>query len=90
MRFFSQLTSFTISSRVTDRKQLSMVLPGDLIEAIKQRATAQGLTITAYISALVRADLGKPTSPDLHQLAQQLDELKARVDELERLCRSEG
>lgn len=64
-----------------------MVLPGDLIEAIKQRATAQGLTITAYMSALVRADLGQPASPDLHQLAQQLDELQARVDELERLCR---
>lgn len=64
-----------------------MVLPAELIEAIKQRAAAQGLSITAYMSALVRADLGHPASPDLNQLAQQLDELQAPVDELERLCR---
>jgi TolA-binding protein len=66
-----------------------MVLPAELIEAIKQRATAQGLSITAYMSALVRADLGQPASPDLNQLAQQLYQLQTRVDELERLCRSE-
>jgi hypothetical protein len=68
---------------VNVRKQLSMVLPVELIEAIKQRAKAKGLSVTAYISALVHADLGLPGSPDLHQLAEQLAEVQARVDALE-------
>ena len=61
-----------------------MVLPVDLLEAIKQRAADQGLSITAYVSALVRADLGQPTSTDLPQLAEQVRVLQARVEELER------
>ena len=67
-----------------------MVLPADLIEAIKQRAIDQGLSITSYMTALVRSDLGLPGSPDLHQLAHQLEDLQARVDELERLCRADA
>ena len=69
---------------VSARKQLSMVLPVDLLEAIKQRAADQGLSITAYVSALVRADLGQPASTDLPQLAEQVRVLQARVEELER------
>jgi plasmid stability protein len=61
-----------------------MVLPLDLIEAIKRRAAEQGLSITAYVSALVRRDLDLPQSPDPHALAQQLDQLQMRVDQLER------
>ncbi len=61
---------------VSARKQLSMVLPVDLLEAIKRRAADQGLSITAYVSALVRADLP--------QLAEQVRVLQARVEELER------
>ena len=68
---------------MTVRKQLSMVLPVELIEAIKQRARAKGLSVTAYISALVHGDLGLPGLPDLHQLAEQLVEVQARVDALE-------
>ena len=44
---------------MSERKQLSMVLPVELIEAIKQRSGALGLSITAYVSALVRSDLGQ-------------------------------
>ncbi|MFM2123250.1 MAG: hypothetical protein RLZZ589_1687, partial [Cyanobacteriota bacterium] len=36
-----------------------MVLPEGLLLAMKQRAQQQGLTLTAYVSALVRADLGE-------------------------------
>ena len=61
-----------------------MVLPVDLLEAIKQRAGSQGLSITAYVSSLVRADLGQPTCPDLPQLAEQVRVLQAQVAELER------
>jgi plasmid stability protein len=61
-----------------------MVLPLDLIEAIKRRAAEQGLSITAYVSGLVRRDLGLPQSPDPRALAQQLDQLQMRVDQLER------
>lgn len=61
-----------------------MVLPLELIEAIKQRAAEQGLSITAYVSGLVRRDLGLPHSPDARALAQQLDQLQVRVDQLER------
>ncbi len=71
-------------SRVNARKQLSMVLPVDLIEAIKRRAGSQGLSITAYVSSLVRADLGQPACPDLPQLAEQVRALQAQVAELER------
>lgn len=61
-----------------------MVLPVDLLEAIKQRSGSQGLSITAYVSSLVRADLGQPTGPDLQQLAEQVRALQAQVAELER------
>ena len=61
-----------------------MVLPSDLIAAIKRRAAEQGLSITAYVSALVRRDLDLPQSPDPRALAQQLDQLRMRVDQLER------
>ena len=61
-----------------------MVLPVDLLEAIKQRSGSQGLSITAYISSLVRADLGQPAGPDLQQLAEQVRVLQAQVAELER------
>jgi plasmid stability protein len=61
-----------------------MVLPLDLIEAIKRRAADQGLSITAYVSALVRRDLDLPQSPDPRALAEQLDQLQMRVDQLER------
>ncbi|MEY4359942.1 MAG: hypothetical protein RLZZ631_1428, partial [Cyanobacteriota bacterium] len=38
-----------------------MVLPQELIDAIKQRASEQGLSITAYVAELVRRDLGWPS-----------------------------
>jgi len=65
-----------------------MVLPEALIDAIRQRASAQGVTITSYVSALVRADLGQSMPMDLPQISLQLEELRLRVDELERLCQS--
>lgn len=61
-----------------------MVLPLDLLEAIKRRAAEQGVSITSYISALVRADLGQPASTDLPWMAEQIRILQARVAELER------
>ena len=71
-----------------DRKHLSMVLPVELIEAIKQRARGLGLSITAYVSALVRADLGQHAPADLPELAEQLRQLQVRVEQLERLAAS--
>jgi hypothetical protein len=68
---------------VTPRKQLSMVLPLELIEAIKQRAGEQGLNITAYVANLVRRDLGHPAPPDPREMAEQLQELQERVRRLE-------
>ena len=61
-----------------------MVLPQALIEAIKRRAAEQGLSITAYVSELARRDLGLPRQPDPRDLADQLQRLQARVEELER------
>lgn len=61
-----------------------MVLPLDLIDAIKQRAREQRLSITAYVAGLVRRDLGWPAEPDPNALAQQLQQLQERVDQLER------
>lgn len=69
---------------MSERKQLSMVLPVELIEAIKLRSGALGLSITAYVSALVRSDLGQPAPADLPLLADQLRRLEARVEQLER------
>jgi plasmid stability protein len=68
---------------VTPRKQLSMVLPQELIEAIKQRAAEQGLSITAYVANLVRRDLGYPALPDPQEMAEQLHQLQERVERLE-------
>ena len=61
-----------------------MVLPQELIDAIKERASRQGLSITAYVTGLVRRDLGLPVDLDPSELAQQLQQLQARVDQLER------
>ena len=61
-----------------------MVLPEPLLVAMKQRAQQQGLTLTAYVSALVRADLGEPMEADPAAMAHQLGELQQRVDRLER------
>ncbi|WP_398326053.1 hypothetical protein [Vulcanococcus sp.] len=60
-----------------------MVLPQELIEAIKQRAAAQNLSITAYVANLVRRDLGRPAQHDPVELAQQLHLLQQRVERLE-------
>ncbi len=60
-----------------------MVLPQELIEAIKQRAAEQGLSITAYVANLVRRDLGHPVLPDPQEMAEQLLHLQARVERLE-------
>lgn len=70
------------------RKQLSMVLPLELIEAIKQRASQQGLSITAYVANLVRRDLGHPALPDPLLMAEQLHQLQERVQRLEQLNRA--
>ena len=61
-----------------------MVLPEPLLAAMKQRAQELGLTLTGYVSTLVRADLGQPTPVDPAALAQQLGALRQRVDRLER------
>ena len=61
-----------------------MVLPEPLLVAMKKRAQQQGLTLTAYVSALVRADLGEPMEADHAALVHQLGELQQRVDRLER------
>jgi plasmid stability protein len=65
-----------------------MVLPVELIEAIKRRAAEQGQSITAYVGELVRRDLGLAQPPHPRELAQQLDQLQTRVDQLEQ--RDEG
>ena len=65
------------------RKQLSMVLPEPLLAAMKQRAQQLGLTLTAYVSAVVRADLGEPIETDPFKIAHQLARLQQRVDRLE-------
>ncbi|MEY3544710.1 MAG: hypothetical protein RLZZ106_1218 [Cyanobacteriota bacterium] len=61
-----------------------MVLPHELIEAIKQRAAEQNLSITAYVANLVRRDLGCPAHHDPVELAQQVHQLQERVERLER------
>jgi DNA polymerase III delta subunit len=61
-----------------------MVLPQELIDAIKQRASEQGLSITAYVAELVRRDLGWPSQPDPRAMEQQLQQLQVRVEQLER------
>ena len=71
------------TDRLKRRQQLSMVLPADLIAAIKQRARDHGLSITAYVSQLLRQDLGLPqTLPD-KPLGERVSALESRVDQLE-------
>ena len=60
-----------------------MVLPVELIAAIKQRASERGLSITAYVVDLVQADLGQPMVPNPVELAEQIQALQRRVDQLE-------
>jgi hypothetical protein len=84
LRGLAYASLFASSIVVTPRKQLSMVLPLELIEAIKQRAAEQGLSITAYVANLVRRDLGHPALPDPLEMAEQLHQLQERVDRLER------
>ena len=73
---------------VTDRKQLSMVLPASLIGAIKQRAAHRGQSITAYITRLVQQDLAVGDDPGVEAgaapLVERLEALEKRVDKLER------
>jgi hypothetical protein len=66
-----------------------MVLPLELIDAIKERASRQGLSITAYVIGLVRRDLGLPVDLDASELAEQLQQLQARVEQLERHDKAE-
>ena len=65
-----------------------MVLPVELIEALRRRASERGQSITAYVAALIRSDLGQPCPPDPLLLAEQLQLLQARVEALERQLRS--
>jgi plasmid stability protein len=65
-----------------------MVLPQELIEAIKQRAAAQNLSITAYVANLVRRDLGQSAQHDPVELAQQVLQLQERVQRLEQRSRA--
>ena len=67
---------------VISRKQLSMVLPAELLEAIKDRAQQKGLSVTAYVSELVMRDLGMPVAPDPLELAEDLDQHMVRVEKL--------
>ena len=70
-----------------------MVLPEDLLTAIKHRAREQGLSVTAYISALVREDLAlcetdaaaKFTNrTDPSALLFEIEQLRQRVNDLEK------
>ncbi|MFZ9147932.1 hypothetical protein [Vulcanococcus sp.] len=63
------------------RKQLSMVLEPELIDAIKGRAKELSLTTTAYITQLVRRDLGLPVSTD-GGLEQRVKLLEERLESL--------
>ena len=72
-----------MASGVTKRKQLSMVLPQALLEAIKQRAASLSLTTTAYITQLVRRDLGLPELGD-GGLVTSLEVLEQRLEQLEK------
>lgn len=67
-----------------------MVLPEELISAIKRRASTRGQTITAYVAELVQRDLGQPVPVDHHRLAEQVHELQRRVERLETGHRSAG
>ena len=62
------------------RKQLSMVLPPELLEQIKARAKNLGISTTAYITRLVRRDLGLEVMGDVES---RLEELENRLKALE-------
>ncbi len=70
---------------MTARKQLSMVLPTELIKAIKQRASEQALSITAYITMLVMQDLKMQldSAAEHGPVSQRLEALERRVSDLE-------
>lgn len=68
---------------MSSRKQLSMVLPEELIASIKERAQQQGVTITAYVVGLIHADLGRGSAPAPTEMAEQIRELQQRVQQLE-------
>ncbi len=59
-----------------------MVMPVELINSIKQRAHEKGLSITAYMSALVLSDLGRPSTPNLQELTDQVLLIQSQVEEL--------
>jgi BMFP domain-containing protein YqiC len=59
-----------------------MVLPARLISAIKQRASDRGQSITAYISALARADLDQASESTI-SLPERLQNLESRLQRLE-------
>lgn len=73
---------------MTARKQISMVLPAPLIDAIKQRAQQRGQSITAYISALARADLQQASEADT-LVAERLQQLEDRLERLEHQLQTE-
>ena len=70
------------------RKQLSMVLPPMLLNAIKQRSRELSLTVTAYIIQLVRQDLnwsgmGDPSTQErLDRSGQRLRSLEHHDQDL--------
>jgi hypothetical protein len=68
---------------MTTRKQISMVLPIPLINAIKQRAQQRGQSITAYISGLAQADLQQALDVD-PDLTERLEHMEERLKRLER------
>lgn len=72
---------------MTTRKQISMVLPAPLIHAIKERAQQRGQSITAYISALARADLQQAAEAEPGQ-AERLQQLEERLERLEHKLRT--
>lgn len=72
---------------VTSRKQISMVLPAPLIDAIKRRAAGRGQSITAYITRLVEQDLAAvPDAPGDNPslpLEERVEVLESRISALE-------
>ena len=64
------------------RKQLSMVLPPELLVAIKERARELSLTVTAYVVQLVRHDLGGGGLVG-NNTQQRLDQIEQRLQTLE-------
>lgn len=68
--------------RAEPRKQLSMVLPPMLLNAIKQRSRELSLTVTAYIIQLVRQDLNWSGMGD-PSTQERLDQIEQRLRSLE-------